>query len=375
MRSPPEREAAILACTMSLHVTAIPGDGIGPEVLAAARRVLAATGVAFEWDVQDAGADVARQEGTPLPDRVVASIRRTRLALKGPTATPAGSGFRSINLALRREFDLYAGIRPCVAYGGVPTTHPRMNIVIVRMNLEDLYAGIEYHRSGEATARLRDFIRDTEGSALGADVGVSIKPISASGARRVARAAFEYARANARSKVTAVHKASVMRATDGLFLEAVREVAGEYPDIAFDDRLVDTACAELVRRPADLDVLVLPTLYGDIVSDLGAALVGGLGMAPGANVGDDCAVFEAVHGSAPRHAGRNRANPTALMLSGAMLLRHAGEGEAAARLEAAIARVIAEGRAVTSDLKPRRDPTAAGTAAYADAVAAALGAD
>lgn len=356
---------------MSLRVTAIPGDGIGPEVLGAARRVLDATGVAIEWDVQDAGAEVARREGHPLPDRVVESIKGTRLALKGPTATPAGSGFRSVNLALRRAFDLYAGIRPCRIYEGIETRHPGFDVVIVRMNLEDLYAGIEYHYADSAAAQLRDFIRATEGTVLGDDTGVSIKPISISGSSRVVRAAFEYARANGRAKVTAVHKASVMRATDGIFLDSARAVAEQYPDIVFEDRLVDAACAEFVRRPEALDVVVLPTLYGDILSDLGAALVGGLGMAPGANVGDDCAVFEAVHGPAPRQAGRNRANPTALMLSGAMLLRHVGERDAAARLDAALARVIGEGRAVTYDLT-RHDERAVGTSDYAEAVVAAL---
>jgi isocitrate dehydrogenase (NAD+) len=354
-------------------VTLIPGDGIGPEVCEAARRALDATGVAFEWDVQELGAESYAREGPALLERAIASVRERGLALKGPTSTPAGTGFRSVNIALRNELDLYAGIRPAKHYAGVRTPFPGTDIVVVRMNLEDLYAGIEYRHDEEAAAELRRLVRDTRGVELSPQAGISLKPLSGPASARVARSAFEYAREHGRRKVTAVHKATVMRHTDGVFLEAAREVAGGYPDIEFDDRLVDNVCHQLVAHPEDCDVLLSPIMYGDILSDVAAGLVGGLGMAPGANVGDSAAVFEAVHGSAPRHAGRNRANPFALMLSGVMLLRHAGEEDAAGRLERAIAGVIEEGESLTYDLKPTRDdPTAAGTSQVADAVIAKL---
>jgi isocitrate dehydrogenase (NAD+) len=349
------------------RVTLIPGDGIGPDVIDAARRALEATGVAFEWDRQEAGAELFEREGDPMPPGVIESIRERGAALKGPTSTPRGAGFRSINLALRQELDLYAGIRPCKAYPGVATARAGTDLTIVRMNHEDLYAGIEYAHSSPEAAALRDLIASTDGSRLADDVGLSIKPISISASRRVARRAFAYARASGRSTVTAVHKATVMRHTDGLFLRAVSEVAEEYADIAFDDRLVDSMAAELVAHPERCDVLVAPVLYGDVLSDIGAALVGGLGMAPGFSVGDGCAVFEAVHGSAPRHRGHDRANPSAAMLSGALLLRHLGEHAAADRLEAAIAAVIEEGRTVTYDVV-RKQTAPVGTRAYADAV-------
>jgi isocitrate dehydrogenase (NAD+) len=336
------------------RVVVIPGDGIGPEVVRAAVRVLEATGVAFEWDFREAGAEQAERSGSPLPDGVVEAIAGCGLALKGPTSTPATGGFRSVNLQLRERLDLHSSIRPCRAYPGVPTRFPAADLVVVRMNHEDLYAGIEFE--------------------LGDEAGISIKPLTAAAARRTARAAFDYATANGRSRVTAVHKATVMRATDGLFLKAVREVASDRPDVALDDRLVDTLCHDLVVRPEDYDVLLMPVLYGDIVSDLGAGLVGGLGMAPSANLGDRCAVFEAVHGTAPRHAGLGRANPMALMLSGAMLLRHVGEREAGDRVEAGIAAVVRAGAAVSYDLRPGRSPEgAASTEKVADAVIEELG--
>ena len=354
---------------MPHRVTLIPGDGIGPEVSEAARRALEATGVAFEWDIQDLGAESYAREGPPLLERVIDSIRERGLAIKGPTSTPSGSGFRSINIALRNSLDLYAGIRPCKAYPGVRTPFAGTDLVVVRMNHEDLYAGIEYRRDEEAAEQLRALVRETRGVELSPDTGISLKPLSAQASARVARRAFEYAREHGRRRVTAVHKATVMRYTDGLFLEACRDVAAGYPDIEFDDRLVDNVCHQLVSRPAECDVLLLPIMYGDIVSDVGAGMVGGLGMAPGANVGDEAAVFEAVHGSAPRHAGRDRANPFALMLSGVMLLRHVGERDAADRLEAAIAAVVREGRSVTYDLMPTRDdPGAAPTSQVTDAV-------
>jgi isocitrate dehydrogenase (NAD+) len=350
------------------RVTLIPGDGIGPEVTEAARRVLDATGVALDWDRQDAGYETWEREGTPLPERVVESIRERRVALKGPTKTPVG-GFRPVNMPLRSEFDLYAGIRPCRAYPGVPTRHPETDIVIVRMTHEDLYAGVEYGRGDEATRELRDLIRRTNGADLPGDSGITIKWLSSAASRRLVGRAFAYAAEHGRRRVTAVHKANVMKESDGVFLEAAREVAAEHPDVEFDDRRVDSLCCELVLRPGEFDVLVMPVFYGDFVSDLGAGLVGGLGVAPGANLGDECAIFEAVHGTAPKHAGRNRANPTALILSGVMMLRHLGETDAADRVEQAIAGVFAEGRSVTYDLRPSRDDrSAAGTSEVADAV-------
>ncbi len=358
---------------MTHKVTLIPGDGIGPEVCEAARRALEATGVAFEWDIQELGAESYAREGPALLERAIASVRARGLALKGPTSTPAGKGFRSVNIALRNELDLYAGIRPAKHYAGVRTPFPGTDVVVIRMNLEDLYAGIEFRHDEEAAAELRRLVRDTRGVELSPQAGISLKPLSGPAAARVARRAFEYARANGRRKVTAVHKATVMRHTDGVFLEACREVATGYPDVEFDDRLVDNVCHQLVAHPEDCDVLLSPIMYGDILSDVAAGLVGGLGMAPGANVGDTAAVFEAVHGSAPRHGGRDRANPFALMLSGVMLLRHVGEDDAADRLEGAIAAVIEEGTTVTYDLKPARDdPTAAATSAVAAAVIAKL---
>jgi isocitrate dehydrogenase (NAD+) len=355
------------------QVTLIPGDGVGPEVTEAARRALDATGVELEWDRQDAGFETWEREGTPLPDRVIESIRERRVALKGPTKTPVG-GFRPINMPLRLEFDLYAGIRPCKAYPGVPTRYPETDIVIVRMTHEDLYAGVEYGRGDAATGELRELIGRTNGTVLPDDSGVTIKWLSSAASRRLVSRAFAYAAEHGRRRVTAVHKANVMKESDGVFLEAAREVAAEHPEIEFDDRRVDSLCCELVLRPGEFDVLAMPLFYGDFVSDLGAGLVGGLGMAPGVNLGDDCAIFEAVHGTAPKHAGRNRANPLALMLSGVMMLRHLGEPGAAGHLERAIAEVVREGRSVTYDLKPSRDdPSAVGTTEVADAVIEKLG--
>jgi isocitrate dehydrogenase (NAD+) len=359
---------------VAYRVTFIPGDGTGPEISEAVRRVLEATGVEFDWDWQDAGADVFESEGTPLPDRVLASIKDRGLAMKGPITTPVGSGFRSINVSLRKELDLHACLRPCRAYEGVRTRFPETDVVVVRENHEDLYAGIEYEIGDESTHKLRDFIKTSSGSELPEDVGVSIKPISVHGTQRIVREAFNYAKANGRHKVTAVHKANIMKFTDGLFLDVARDVARrEFPDWEFDDRIVDNLCNQLVSRPEEYDVLVLPNLYGDIVSDLGAGLIGGLGMAPGANVGDHYAVFEAVHGSAPKYAGQNKVNPIALMLSGVMLLRHIEERDAATRLETAIADVIREGKSLTYDMKPSRDdPTAVGTSDVADAIIAQM---
>ena len=335
---------------MPHRVTLIPGDGIGPELCEAARSALEATGVEFDWDVRALGAESYAAEGPAVLEAAVASVRERGVALKGPTSTPAVKGFRSINIALRNELGLYAGIRPCKHYPGAPTPFPGTDVVVVRMNQEDLYAGIEYAHDEQDAARLREFVRETRGVELSQDTGISLKPLSGPAAARVARRAFEYARANGRRRVTAVHKATVMRHTDGVFLEACREVARGYPDVDFDDRLVDNVCHQLVSHPETCDVLLSPIMYGDILSDVAAGLVGGLGVAPGANVGDAAAVFEAVHGSAPKHAGHDRVDPFAMMLSGVMLLRHLGEDPAADRLEAAIAGVIGEGKTLTYDL-------------------------
>jgi isocitrate dehydrogenase (NAD+) len=350
-------------------VTFIRGDGTGPELAEATARVLEATGVEFEWDWQDAGADVYEAEGNPMPERVLESIRRNKIAIKAPITTPVGSGFRSVNVALRKELDLYCCLRPCKAYKGVRTRFPETDIVIVRENHEDLYAGIEFEQGSEEARRLRETIKELSGKEIREDAGISIKPISVFGTRRIVRSGFEYARANGRRKVTAAHKANIMKFSDGLFLRTAQEVAQEYPDMEFEDRIIDNLCNQLVTRPEEYDTIVLPNLYGDIVSDLGAGMIGGLGMAPGGNIGDEYAVFEATHGSAPKYKGMNKVNPMALMLSGVMMLRHLGQQEAAQRMESAIAAVIEEGKSVTYDMKPTRDdPTAVGTSDVADAV-------
>jgi isocitrate dehydrogenase (NAD+) len=360
---------------MPYEVTLILGDGVGPELAEAARRCIDATGVAIRWDVQEAGVDVMERLGTPLPDSVLESIRRTRCALKAPITTPVGTGFRSINVFLRQELGLYACVRPCKMYRGVRTffSEVPVDLVIVRENTEDLYAGIEFEKGRPETQEVIQAInrlsQDRKVKTGLDETGISIKPISVSGTRRIVRYAFEYARKFGRRKVTAVHKANIMKHTDGLFLEVSREVAREYPDIEFEDRIVDNMCMQLVQKPELYDVLVCPNLYGDILSDLAAGLVGGLGVAPGMNVGDTGAVFEATHGSAPKYKGLNKVNPTALILSGVLMLRYLGEAAAADRLEKAVAEVIAEGKYVTYDLKPHRDdPTAVGTQEMADAI-------
>jgi isocitrate dehydrogenase (NAD+) len=355
-------------------VTLIPGDGTGPEIAAATRRVLEATGVQFSWDVQDAGADIAPEHGgNPLPDGVIDSIRRSKVAIKGPITTPIGTGFRSVNVALRKTLDLYACVRPCKTYEGVRSRYDAIDLVIVRENTEDLYAGIEFEEGTERCAEILRLIERLQGAHVRPDSGISIKPISIMGTRRVVQFALDYARAEGRRKVTVVHKANIMKHTDGLWLRVAREVAEDYPDIEFEDRIVDNMCMQLVQKPELYDVMVLPNLYGDIVSDLCAGLVGGLGVAPGANYGREVALFEPTHGSAPKYAGMNKANPTAMMLSGVLMLRHLGERDAADRMEGAIAGVIAEGKDVTYDLKPKADdPTAVGTSQFADAVIAQL---
>jgi isocitrate dehydrogenase (NAD+) len=333
---------------MAHKVTLIPGDGIGPELAEATRRVLDASGVKLDWEVVEAGEAVMAKEGTPLPQYVLDSILRNKVAIKGPITTPVGEGFRSVNVTLRQTLGLYANLRPVRSIPGLKTRYEDVDLVIVRENTEDLYAGIE-HR-------------------VGPDAAESIKIITRAASERIARFAFEYAVANGRRKVTAVHKANIMKLSDGLFLEACRTVAAGYEGkVEFEDRIVDNMCMQLVQKPHLYDVLVLPNLYGDIVSDLAAGLVGGLGVAPGANIGTEAAVFEAVHGSAPKYAGQNKANPTALMLSGVLLLRHIGEQKAAERVEGAIREVIAEGKTVTYDLGG-----SAGTSDFADAIVARL---
>jgi isocitrate dehydrogenase (NAD+) len=354
------------------RVTLIPGDGIGPEVAEAARRVLEATGVKFDWDVRNVGAEVMKTAGTPLPDDVLESVRRNKVALKGPVTTPVGSGFRSVNVALRQSLGLYACLRPCKIYPGLPVLFKNIDIVVVRENLEDLYAGIEFKKDTPEVKSVIESIVKTSGKSILPDSAISIKPISETRSRNIVKFAFEYARKNNRKKVTAVHKANIMKFTDGLFLEVARAVAKEYPDIAFEDRIVDNMSMQLVQKPQLFDIIVTENLYGDILSDLCSGLVGGLGVAPGANLSDDTAVFEATHGSAPKYTGFNKVNPLAMILSGVLLLRHIGEKAAGDRLEAAVSAVIAEGKSVTYDLKPGAPETAVGTSQCADAVIAAL---
>jgi isocitrate dehydrogenase (NAD+) len=354
---------------MAHRVTLIPGDGTGPELTEATRRVLEATGVAFEWDVRQAGVDVMEEAGTPLPDETLASVKDNGVALKGPITTPIGTGFRSVNVALRHELELYACLRPCKSYPGVRSRYEGVDVVIVRENTEDLYAGIEYEAGSDAAKQVIDTLNALQAKQIAPGSGISVKPISAAGSERIIRFAFEYARANGRREVAGVTKANIMKFTDGLFLSVFREVAAGYPDITSREVLVDALTMQLVQRPEEFDVLVLPNLYGDIISDLTAGLVGGLGVAPGANIGAGAAVFEATHGSAPKYTGQNRVNPTAMILSGKLMLEYLGEREAARRLEAAVAAVIAAGERVTYDLKPTRDdPTAVGTSEYADAI-------
>jgi isocitrate dehydrogenase (NAD+) len=360
---------------MAHRVTFIPGDGVGPELSEATRRVLEATGVAFDWDVKEAGADVMDKYGTPLPDHVLDSIRRNGVAIKGPITTPVGTGFRSVNVALRKELDLFCCLRPCKSYPGVRSRYEGVDVVICRENHEDLYAGVEFEQGSAEVKRLIDVIEEIAGKRIREDSGISIKPISVTGTRRIVKYAFEYARREGRKKVTAVHKANIMKFSDGLFLQTAGEVAEEYSDVQFEDRIVDNLAMQLVSRPEEYDVLVLPNLYGDIISDLCAGLIGGLGVAPGANIGDQAAVFEATHGSAPKYRGMNKVNPMAMMFSGVLMLKHLEEREAADRLETAIASVIEEGKDVTYDMKPSRDdPSAVGTSDVADAVIGKLGA-
>jgi isocitrate dehydrogenase (NAD+) len=355
---------------MAHRVTLIYGDGTGPELTEATRRVLEATGVAFEWDAQPAGEEAMPEHGgNPLPDQTLESIRANGVALKGPITTPVGGGFRSVNVGLRKALDMYAQVRPCKTYPGVRTRFDDVDLVIIRENTEDLYAGIEYEEGSADAAELIAWIESKGGSLRWNDAGISIKPISVTGTRRIFEFAFDWARRNGRRQITAVHKANIMKFSDGLWLHVAREVAEENPDIDFNDRIVDNMCMQLVQRPEEYDVLVLPNLYGDVLSDLCAGMIGGLGVAPGANYGESVAVFEPTHGSAPKYTGQNKVNPIAELLSGMLMLRHLEEHDAARRLERAIAAVIAEGRDLTYDMKPTRDdPTAVGTSQVADAI-------
>lgn len=375
---------------MTHRITLIPGDGTGPEITEATRRVIEATGVDIEWEVMHAGVDVMDKYGTPLPEQVLESIRRNKVALKGPITTPIGGGFRSVNVALRKELDLYACVRPCKYYPGIRSKYTDVNLVVVRENTEDLYAGVEWDLG---TPEAKQII-DMSGGKIRPDSAISIKPISVTGTRRIVKLAFDYAIANGRKTVTAVCKANIMKYTDGLFYRVAREVAKAYgaqfepgtpepekadetlvdeagrgANLVYNERLVDNMCMQLVQKPELYDVIVLPNLYGDILSDLCAGLVGGLGVAPGANIGEHAAVFEPTHGSAPKYKGQNKVNPIAMILSGMLMLRHIGEMEAADKLESAVAKVIAEGKDVTYDMKPdRNDPTAVGTSQVADAI-------
>ncbi len=354
---------------MAHRVTLIPGDGTGPEITEATRRVLESTGVAFDWEMMDAGIPALEKTGSLLPDAVLDSIKHNRVALKGPITTPIGHGFRSVNVALRRSLDLYACVRPCKSYPGVRSRYDGIDLVVVRENTEDLYAGIEFEKGSPYIQQISKITVESGQAALREDTGLSLKPISDFGTRRIVRYAFQYARDNKRRKVSAVHKANIMKFTDGLFLAVAREVAQEFPEIEFNDVIVDNMCMQLVQKPELYDVLVLPNLYGDILSDLCAGLVGGLGVAPGANIGTEAALFEPTHGSAPKYTGQNKVNPMAMMFSGMLMLRHLGETAAADRLERAMAAVIAEGKDVTYDMKPHRDdPTAVGTSQVADAI-------
>jgi len=352
-------------------VTLIPGDGVGPELADATRRVIDASGVKIEWEIQDAGLAVMEKEGTPLPDRVLDSIRKNKVALKGPITTPRGGGFRSVNVALRKALDLYACLRPCKHYPGVRTRFEKVDLVVVRENTEDLYAGVEFEPGTDEAKQ----IIALAGGRIRDDAAISIKPISAFASERIVEFAFRYAVENGRRKVTAVAKDNIMKATDGLFYRTAREVAKRYEgEVEYDEWLVDAMCMQLVQKPELYDVMVMPNLYGDILSDLCAGLVGGLGVAPGANIGDEVALFEAIHGSAPKYTGMNKVNPTALILSSVLMLRHLGETDAADRVETAIASVIAEGKSVTYDMKPdRSDPSAVGTKEMAEAIVGRMG--
>ena len=354
---------------MKHQITLIPGDGTGPEITEATKRVVEATGAEIEWDIVHAGAEVYEKEGKVLPDNVLDSLKKNKVGLKGPITTPVGTGFRSVNVALRKIFDLFACVRPCKSYSGVRSRYEDIDLIIIRENTEDLYAGVEFEQGKEQTTDLINYISKINDTPIRPDSGISIKPISITGSERIIRFAFEYARKNNRKKVTGVHKANIMKYTDGLYLEVFKRVAEQYKDIEAEDRIVDNMCMQLVQKPELYDVIVLPNLYGDIVSDLAAGLVGGLGVAPGGNIGTGMALFEPTHGSSPKYKGLNKVNPVAQMLSAVMMLDYIGERKCAALMEKAISAVIEEGKSVTYDMKPNRDdPSAVGTSEMADAI-------
>ena len=344
---------------MAHNITLIPGDGIGPEITNSAKKCIDAAGVKINWEIVNAGEAVIKEYKTPLPEHVVMSIKKNKVALKGPITTPVGKGFRSVNVTLRQTLDLYACVRPCKTYKGIKTKFKNIDLIIVRENTEDLYAGIEFKKGTDDALKFIDFMKPY--AKIASDSGISIKPISVKASERIVKFAFNYAVKNKRKKVTAVHKANIMKYSDGLFLDTARRVAEKYkkyfPGILFEDKIVDNMCMQLIQFPWDYDVIVLPNLYGDIVSDLCAGLIGGLGIAPGGNIGEKYAVFEAVHGSAPDIAGKGIANPTAMILSGIMMLRHIGEHKAAEKLDSAISGVLEEGMALTGDLKKEKPVT------------------
>lgn len=355
---------------MGYKVTLIPGDGTGPEIMDVVRRVVDATGVKIDWEIAEAGTDVMKKYGTPLPDSVLQSIRKNKVAIKGPITTPVGTGFRSVNVAIRKELDLYTCLRPCRSYKGVRSRYSDIDLVVVRENTEDLYAGVEWPLG---SPEAKEIIKLAKGK-IREDSAISIKPISKIGSQRIVKFAFDYAVKNNRKKVTAVTKANIMKCTDGLFFDAAREVAKSYEGrIEYEERLIDNMCMQLVQKPELYDVIVLPNLYGDILSDLCAGLVGGLGVAPGANFGDGMAVFEAIHGSAPKYTGQNKVNPSACLLSAKLMLDYLGETKIAQKLEEAIKSVFAEGKSVTYDMKENRnDPTAVGTREMGEAIIAKM---
>lgn len=362
---------------MGHRVTLIPGDGIGPEVIGATRRSIDATGVGIDWHERPMGADAFVSSGEALPAATVEAIRASRVALKGPVETPEGSGLRSVNHLLRQTLDLFVNLRPCRSYPGIPSRYDGVDLVVIRENTEGMYTGIELEMGTPEVEELIRFVAATTGAVVRADSGISVKEITEHGSERIVRFAFAWAREHGRGRVTASHKANIMKFSDGLFLEVARRVAGEYPDIAFDDRIIDALCMQLVQAPERFDVLVMPNMYGDLVAELCAGLIGGPAVAPGAHLGGqdgrELAVFEATHGTAPRLAGRDRADPIGAILSGAMLLRHLGEDEAGDALEHAVEGVLERGDVLTADLlAPGDDRPTAGTAAFTDAVIAAL---
>jgi isocitrate dehydrogenase (NAD+) len=353
---------------MDYRITLIPGDGVGPEITEVVRSCIKAAGVDIDWDIQEAGESAVEEYGTPTPDSMLRSIEKNKVCLKAPITTPVGSGFRSVNVYIRQNFNLYVCLRPFKFYEGVRSKYPGLNLILIRENMEDLYAGIEFEQGKKETEEIIHFIEKTTGKEIRQDSGISIKPISVLNSERIVRFAFEYAKKNKRKKITAVHKANIMKFTDGLFLNVSRKIAGEYSDIEFEDRIVDNMAMQLVQKPEIYDTIVCPNLYGDILSDLCAGLVGGLGLSPGANIGEEIAVFEATHGSAPKYKGLNRVNPSALLLAGVMMLDYIGEPEKAALIEQALADVIKEGRYVTYDFRDPGDTNFVGTREMGEAI-------